>query len=159
MIHVTTRVLEFIRKHQCDIFFGNMIISFNATAWRLSSGFIVHFYIHPHLCVKDIFNVPEWLIEAVLKWNTWYCIFSHASLDICSLNMHPVHVVCKVWYQFHDDMMTCKHFLHYWPFVRGICQSLVDSPHKRPVMWTGFFFLTASISCWTNSQVDSDFRF
>ena len=26
--------------------------------------------------------------------------------------------------------MTCKHYPHYWPFVRGIHQSLVDSTHK-----------------------------
>ena len=25
-------------------------------------------------------------------------------------------------------------FPHYWPFVRGVHWSLVDSPHKRPVM-------------------------
>ena len=27
---------------------------------------------------------------------------------------------------------------HYWPFVRGIHQWLVDSPHKGPVMWKAF---------------------
>ena len=32
-----------------------------------------------------------------------------------------------------DDVMTWKAFLHSWIFVRGIHQSLVDSPHK----WTG----------------------
>ena len=30
--------------------------------------------------------------------------------------------------------MTWKHFLHYWPFVWGIHQSPVDSPHKGPLM-------------------------
>ena len=30
--------------------------------------------------------------------------------------------------------MTWKHFPYYWPFVRGTHQSLVDSPHKGPVM-------------------------
>ena len=27
---------------------------------------------------------------------------------------------------------------HYWPFVMGIHQGLVDSPHKGPVMWKKF---------------------
>ena len=27
---------------------------------------------------------------------------------------------------------------HYWPFVRGIHQWLVDSPHKGPVTWKAF---------------------
>ena len=31
-------------------------------------------------------------------------------------------------------MMTWKHFLYYWSFVRGIHRSLVDPPPKGPVM-------------------------
>ena len=34
----------------------------------------------------------------------------------------------------YDDYITWQHFLHYWPFVRGIHWSTVDSSHKRPVM-------------------------
>ena len=34
---------------------------------------------------------------------------------------------------YHDDVTKRKHFLRYWPFVRGIHWSLVNSPHKRPV--------------------------
>ena len=30
----------------------------------------------------------------------------------------------------HDDVIKCKHFPRYWPFVRGIHQWPVDSPHK-----------------------------
>ena len=33
----------------------------------------------------------------------------------------------------HDDVTTWKHFPHNWPFVRGIHQSPVDSPHKGAV--------------------------
>ena len=36
------------------------------------------------------------------------------------------------WY-IHDDAIKWKHFVRYWPFVRGIHWSPVDSPHKRPV--------------------------
>ena len=32
--------------------------------------------------------------------------------------------------QHHDDVITWKHFPCYWPFVRGIHRSLVNSPHK-----------------------------
>ena len=44
----------------------------------------------------------------------------------------------------HDDIMTWKWFLHCWPFVRGIHQSLVDSPHKGLVMQCFDFFLCKS---------------
>ena len=30
----------------------------------------------------------------------------------------------------HDDIIKWKHFPRYWPFVRGIHRSLVNSPHK-----------------------------
>ena len=35
----------------------------------------------------------------------------------------------------HDDVIKWKHFLHYWPFVRGTPWWLVDSPHKG--QWHG----------------------
>ena len=41
----------------------------------------------------------------------------------------------------HDDVIKWKHFPRYWPFVRGIHRSLVNSPHKG--QWCGaliFFF-------------------
>ena len=35
----------------------------------------------------------------------------------------------------HDDVIKWKHFPRYWPFVRGIHRSPVDSPHKG--QWRG----------------------
>ena len=35
----------------------------------------------------------------------------------------------------HDDVIKWKHFLRYWPFVRGIHRSPVNSPHKG--QWRG----------------------
>ena len=35
----------------------------------------------------------------------------------------------------HDDVIKWKHFPHYWPFVRGIHRSPVNSPHKG--QWRG----------------------
>ena len=40
----------------------------------------------------------------------------------------------------HDDVITWKHLLNYWPFVKGIHQLPVDSPHNRWVIW-GFNIL------------------
>ena len=43
---------------------------------------------------------------------------------------------------FHDDVMKWKHFPRYWPFVRRIHRSPVNSPHKG--QWRGalmFFYL------------------
>ena len=35
----------------------------------------------------------------------------------------------------HGDVMAWKRFPHYWPFVRGIHWSPMDSPHTGPVTW------------------------
>ena len=40
----------------------------------------------------------------------------------------------------HDDVIKWKHFPHYWPFVRGINRSLVNSPHKG--QWCGALLLS-----------------
>ena len=40
----------------------------------------------------------------------------------------------------HDDVIKRKHFLRYWPFVRGIHRSPVNSPHKGQVTRSFYFF-------------------
>ena len=51
----------------------------------------------------------------------------------------------------HDDVTKCKHFPRYWPFVRGIHRSPVDSPHKR--QWHGDLF--SLICVWTNGWANN----
>ena len=41
----------------------------------------------------------------------------------------PVDATVKAG-KFHDDVIKWKHFPRYWPFVRGIHRSPVNSPHK-----------------------------
>ena len=66
----------------------------------------------------------------------------------------------------HDAVIKWKHFPRYWPFVRGIHRSPVNSPAQRPVtrnfdvlfdlhlnkrfskQWLGFLFETLSRSLW-----------
>ena len=49
--------------------------------------------------------------------------------------------------RFHDDVIKWKYFPPYWPFVRGIHRSPVDSLHKGH--WRGAFIF-ALICPWTN---------
>ena len=44
-----------------------------------------------------------------------------------------VHNVLNCFGRRYDDVIKCNHFPRYWPFVRGIHRSTVNSPHKRPV--------------------------
>ena len=52
----------------------------------------------------------------------------------------------------HDDVIKWKHFPPYWPFVRGIHRSPVNSPHKG--QWRGA--LMCSLICaWPNGWVNN----
>ena len=52
----------------------------------------------------------------------------------------------------HDNVIKWKHFPHYWPFVRGIHRSPVNSPHKG--QWRGALMLSL-ICVWRNSWVNN----
>ena len=67
-----------------------------------------------------------------------------------------------VWLLFsmcHDDVIKWKQFPRYWPFVRGIHRSPVNSPHKG--QWRGA--LMCSLICprindWVNTREAGDLR-
>ena len=52
----------------------------------------------------------------------------------------------------HDDVIKWKHFPRYWPFVRGIHRSPVNSPHKG--QWRGALMLSL-IRAWLNAWVNN----
>ena len=59
----------------------------------------------------------------------------------------------------HDDVIKWKHFPRYWPFVRGIQRSPVNSPHKG--QWRGalmFSLICVWINGWINNREAGDFR-
>ena len=59
--------------------------------------------------------------------------------------------------KYHDEVFKWKHFLRYWPFVRGIHQSPGNSPHKG--QWRGalmFSLICAWINSWVNNGEAGD---
>ena len=59
----------------------------------------------------------------------------------------------------HDDVMKWSHFPRYWPFVRGIHRSPVNSPHKG--QWRGaliFSLIFVWINGWVNNREAGDLR-
>ena len=59
----------------------------------------------------------------------------------------------------HDDVIKWKHFPRYWPFVRGIHRSPVNSPHKG--QWRGalmFSLICIWINSWVNTREAGDCR-
>ena len=59
----------------------------------------------------------------------------------------------------HDDVIKWKHFPRYWPFVRGIHRSPVNSLHKG--QWLAaliFTLICARINGWVNNREAGDLR-
>ena len=59
----------------------------------------------------------------------------------------------------HDDVIKWKHFPRYFPFVRGIHRSPVNSPHKG--QWRGvlmLYLICAGINGWVNNREAGDMR-
>ena len=80
---------------------------------------------------------------------------SHRSSN-AGLNLnHSLSLQCHEKKQLLDDVMKWKHFPRYWPFVRGIHRSAVNSPHKG--QWRGA--LVFSLICvWVNNREAGDLR-
>ena len=84
---------------------------------------------------------------------------SFRELDTCSAPSHDLNqrwhfVKCTLSQNDmrNDDVIKWKHFPRYWPFVRGIHQSPVNSPHKG--QWRGALMLYL-ICAWTNGWVNN----
>ena len=59
----------------------------------------------------------------------------------------------------HDDVIKWKYFLRYWPFVRGIHRTPVNSPHKG--QWREalmFSLICVWINGWVNNREAGDLR-
>ena len=91
-----------------------------------------------------------------------FCSFHQTVEKITGLpvvwdNMTPVWRHCSAY--IHDDVIKWKHFPRYWPFVRGIHRSPVNSPHKG--QWRGALMLTlicAWINGWVKNREAGDLR-
>ena len=60
---------------------------------------------------------------------------------------------------FHDDVIKWKQFPRYWPFVRGIHRSPVNSPHKGQSRGALLLSLIcARINGWVNNPEAGDLR-
>ena len=82
----------------------------------------------------------------IVNWTHW------TKLQ-CNVRQNPKGV------PWHDDVIKWKHFPRYWPFVRGILRSPVNSPHKG--QWRGalmFSLIFIWIYGWVNNREAGDLR-
>ena len=71
----------------------------------------------------------------------------------------PSYAKRKSHCELHDDVIKWTHFLRYWPFVRGIHRSPVNSPHKGQGRGALMFSLICIwINGWVNNRKAGDLR-
>ena len=95
-----------------------------------------------HLSIGLFDQYFDWLFKqkAEMSWN-------------CSRERFSWTFTC------HDDVIKGKHYPRYWPFVRGIHRSPVNSPHKG--QWREalmFSLICALMNSWVNNREAGDLR-
>ena len=74
-------------------------------------------------------------------------------------NPRPTGVLRSVYIKIHNDVIKWNHLSHYWPFVRRIHQSPVNSTHKG--RWHGalmFSLICAGMNVWVSNREASDLK-
>ena len=99
-----------------------------------------------------------WYLHFMLIWP--WCILSYVWWEAIKLfwilkilNLEILNL------ESHDDVIKWKHIPRYWPFVRGIHRSPVNSPHKG--QWRGalmFLWSAPWINGWVNNREAGDLR-
>ena len=89
----------------------------------------------------------------------WFVNFSVSGVSIALVLQVLLELFESYPYLTHYDVIKWKHFPCYWPFVWGIYQSPVNSPHKgqwcRALM---FSLICAWINGWLNNREAGDLR-
>ena len=111
-------------------------------------------------------NLPDGSFKCILlNENVWISIkISLKFVPRSPIDDKPALVQIMAWrrpdltrLRWHDEVIKWKHFPRYWPFVRGIHRSPVNSPHKG--QWRGalmFSLICTWISGWANNREAGD---
>ena len=92
-----------------------------------------------------IYIIGAWMepLLSQASYDKWACVFFWYGVPLSAAIVWILEGLVN--YIQYDDVIKWKHFQHYWPFVRGLLRSPMDSPHKG--QWRGasvFSFICAS---------------
>ena len=88
-------------------------------------------------------------LKGIHRWS----LIDWDNIWLSYITLSSYHVYTKI----HDDVIKCKHYPRYWPFVRGIHRWPVNSPHEG--QWRRgliFSFICVWINGWVNDGVAGD---
>ena len=106
-------------------------------------------------------SLSLWIVDWPLITTGCFVIKSWFIVDISTRNILESQLINIHMCSFmkHDDVIKWKHFPRYWPFVRGILRSPVNSLHKG--QWRGalmFTLICARINGWVNNREAGEAR-
>ena len=128
----------------------------------------------PAQCLKwvqlHIHAVNPMLVWLIPVWERCPRLYGHFMFKTYTkLILFVIYMYLKIGYYvakinspavaYHDDVIKWKHFPPYWPFVRRIHRSPVNSPHKG--QWGGpfiFSLICVWINGWVNNREAGDLR-
>ena len=115
------------------------------------------------------YNCRIWTYIPFMKWSLNVGVLIHVIPFVESQLVKPWNVIriiilTLMWevlesLAVHGDVIKWKHFPRYWPFVRGIHRSPVNTPHRG--QWRGaviFSGICAWINGWVNIGETGDLR-
>ena len=118
----------------------------------MTTGVQVHFKSKIYVCINTsvffVFNSGN-------PFNLIGSVHSFVTTFISSSFLSSVHVLLShssMYHEIHDFVIKWKLFLRYWPFVRGIHRSPLNSPHKGQWRRASMFSL---ICAWINGCVNN----
>ena len=134
----------------------------NAISFRIYLLFLIH--ISKNYVVKDAIHHRKNMMQIALVPNKQLSYYLNQWTHGQSIDAYICFTSLSVFHG-NDDIIKWKHFPRYWPFVRGIHQSPVNSPHKGQwrraltfsylhpnkrlsKQWWGWWFETPSCPLW-----------
>ena len=150
-ICVTGGVSLTFREHS-KIFSRNLCISEIVLVMRMSSWNLVRTKFQLEILTKNVISGVVYFREIILE----------NSRNVSETTSRPQFVedqAERLLFEFHDDVIEWKHFPRYWPFLRAIHRSPVNSPHKG--QWHGalmFSLICTWINGWVNNREAGDLR-
>ena len=101
------------------------------------------------MCMSCLMAIPKFNHQNPLTWNITSTVTKDIRVSVQITKCQYIHfqdskefnsvtdyvITFLIFYYMHDDVIKWKHFPCYWPFVRGIHRSPVNSPHKG--QWHG----------------------
>ena len=98
-------------------------------------------------------------MDIEIRWILMFWIISPTWIYITSYNPQQHSIIRQDKTGAHDDVIKWKHFPGYWPFVRGIHRSPLNSHHKG--QWRGslvFSWICTLAYGWINNRDAGDLR-